>query len=158
MLFWTNRSHDMACCSIILLMRFNFTQAWISNHIPSKVWDEITYSVTNFNVEVLEWISKFIPNSLWMSLLIHEGLMLIHVHKGVPNSTKLFYNQNPLSRWLMHGVVNIEEFIFFTTRRHWKCTSFIFYWRTHVLDMVIIMLFVAWLNNEPGHLLALASV
>ena len=23
--------------------------AWISNHMPSKVWDEITYSFLNFN-------------------------------------------------------------------------------------------------------------
>ena len=39
--------------------------AWISNHIPSKVWDEITYPFPNFNgytVEVWEWISNFIPH------------------------------------------------------------------------------------------------
>ena len=27
--------------------------AWINNHIPSKVWDEITYPFTNFNVQPL---------------------------------------------------------------------------------------------------------
>ena len=39
--------------------------AWISNHTPSKVWDEITYPFLNFNgttVEVKEWISYFIPH------------------------------------------------------------------------------------------------
>ena len=37
---------------------------WISDHIPSKVWVEITYPFPNFNgttVEVSEWISNFIP-------------------------------------------------------------------------------------------------
>ena len=38
--------------------------AWISNHMPCKVWDEIIYTFLNFNgctVEVWEWISNFIP-------------------------------------------------------------------------------------------------
>ena len=37
--------------------------AWISNHMPSKLWDEITYPFPNFNgstVEVWEWMSSFI--------------------------------------------------------------------------------------------------
>ena len=35
--------------------------AWISNHLPGKVWYEITYPFQNFNgctVEVSEWISN----------------------------------------------------------------------------------------------------
>ena len=39
--------------------------AWISNHIPSKVWDEITYLFPNFNgctIEVWERICNFIPH------------------------------------------------------------------------------------------------
>ena len=28
--------------------------AWISNHMPNKVWDEITYSVLNFNGATVE--------------------------------------------------------------------------------------------------------
>ena len=35
--------------------------AWISNHMPDKVWDEITYPFPNFN-EVWEWISNFTHN------------------------------------------------------------------------------------------------
>ena len=38
--------------------------AWIRNHMPSKMWDEITYPLPNFNgftVEVWESISHFIP-------------------------------------------------------------------------------------------------
>ena len=36
--------------------------AWIRNHMPSKVWDEITYPFPKFNgctIEVWEWISIF---------------------------------------------------------------------------------------------------
>ena len=39
--------------------------AWISNHMPSKVWEEIIYPFPNFNgctVEVWEWISNFNPH------------------------------------------------------------------------------------------------
>ena len=39
--------------------------AWMSNHIPNKVWDEFTYQFPNFNgctIEVWEWISNFIPH------------------------------------------------------------------------------------------------
>ena len=39
--------------------------AWIGNHMPSKVWGEITYPFLNFNgaaIEVCEWISNFIPH------------------------------------------------------------------------------------------------
>ena len=38
---------------------------WISNYIPSKMWDEITYPFKNFNacaIEVWEWIGNFIPH------------------------------------------------------------------------------------------------
>ena len=38
--------------------------AWISNHMPSVLWDEITYTFTNFNgctVDVSEWMSNFNP-------------------------------------------------------------------------------------------------
>ena len=39
--------------------------AWISNHMPSKVSDEITHPFPNFNgctVEVWKWVSNFIPH------------------------------------------------------------------------------------------------
>ena len=37
---------------------------WISNRMPSKMWNEITYPFPNFNsmtVEVWEWVSNFNP-------------------------------------------------------------------------------------------------
>ena len=37
--------------------------SWISNHMPSKVWDEITFPFSNFNTtDVRELISNFIPH------------------------------------------------------------------------------------------------
>ena len=38
---------------------------WMSNHMLSKVWGEITYPFPNFNgctVEVWEWLSNFMPH------------------------------------------------------------------------------------------------
>ena len=39
--------------------------AWISNHMPNNVWDEIIYPFPNFNgatIEVWEWTSNFISH------------------------------------------------------------------------------------------------
>ena len=54
---------------LLLPTWFNFNTTWISNHMPNKVWDEITYSFPNLNgctVEVWEWewINNFIPHFL----------------------------------------------------------------------------------------------
>ena len=41
------------------------TSVWLSSHMPSEVWDEITYPFPNFNggtFEVWEWISNFLPH------------------------------------------------------------------------------------------------
>ena len=51
--------------TISLWMRIMQIPAWISNHMPSKVWDEIINPFPNFNgctVEVWEWISNFTPH------------------------------------------------------------------------------------------------
>ena len=39
--------------------------AWLSNHTPNKVWDEIVYPFPNFNgatIEVWEWIRNSTPH------------------------------------------------------------------------------------------------
>ena len=59
--------------------------AWISSHMLRKVWDEIIYPFLNFNgatVEVLEWISNFIPHII-MDAITYPclGLKLNHVSK-----------------------------------------------------------------------------
>ena len=51
--------------------------AWISNPIPSKVWDEITYQFPNFNdcaVDVREWISNWSHTLYWMWLLVRAEI------------------------------------------------------------------------------------
>ena len=59
----------VSCCSSpllpILQTWINFIPTWISNDMPSKVWDESIYPFPNFNgtaIEVWEWISNFIPH------------------------------------------------------------------------------------------------
>ena len=54
---------------------------WISNHLPSNVWDEIIYPYPNLNgatVEVWEWMSYFISH------FVMDGLKLNHVSKKGP--------------------------------------------------------------------------
>ena len=39
--------------------------AWISNHMPCEVWDEITYpfpNINSFTVEVWKWMNNFIAH------------------------------------------------------------------------------------------------
>ena len=59
--------------------------AWVSIHMPGKMWGEITHPFLNFNgakVEVQEWMSNFIPHFImdvyYLSML---GLKLNHVGK-----------------------------------------------------------------------------
>ena len=56
---------DLATWSSFYLDGLTLIPAWISNHMPSKVWDEITYPLPNFSacsIKVWEWISSFIPH------------------------------------------------------------------------------------------------
>ena len=49
----------------LLLTWINISPSVDSNHMPSKVWDEITYPYPNLNghaVKFWEWISSFIPH------------------------------------------------------------------------------------------------
>ena len=49
----------------------------IYNH--NKVWDEITYAFPNFDGEVCEWISNFIPRFTG-HVIIYAGIQV----KGAP--------------------------------------------------------------------------
>ena len=68
----------------------------ISNCTLYKVWDQITYSLPNFNgcsVDVWEWISNFIPHltgyvityPCWLFVLLYS-FSNIHVHAPSNNS------------------------------------------------------------------------
>ena len=64
--------------------------SWISNHMPSKLWDEITYPSPNFNgctVEVWEWISNFhsifYDGCYYISMLeLKLSPWILHCHWG----------------------------------------------------------------------------
>ena len=48
----------------VLALWINFNPSY-THHKHDKVWDEITYSLPNFNcaaIEVWEWLSNFIPH------------------------------------------------------------------------------------------------
>ena len=57
--------------------RLTLIPTWISNHMPNKVWDEITYPFPNFNgciMEVWEWVSNFIQQFIMdIIIYIHIG-------------------------------------------------------------------------------------
>ena len=53
------------CLRPLIPRGLTLVPAWISNLIPIKVWNGITYTFSNFNgytVEVWEWVSNFIPH------------------------------------------------------------------------------------------------
>ena len=56
------------------------SSAWINNHTPSKVSDEIIYSFPNFNgatVEVWEWVIYCIPHFI-MDVITYPCWDLVH--------------------------------------------------------------------------------
>ena len=76
--------HVLDCYIILVDLLPLVGHVWISNHIPSKVWDEITYPFPNFDGcigEVWKWISKFI-SYLVMGVITHATWTWIHVSKG----------------------------------------------------------------------------
>ena len=90
--------------------------AWISNHMPSKMWDEVTFPIPNFDgciIEVLELINDFVPY-FRMYFLIHAGINFFHVSKrGINNKCT----------W-SHGHCHHDHrylWIMQTNRSVWKC-------------------------------------
>ena len=89
-LYWYHTAHGyprvfLICCWWGLTL----IPAWISNHMPSKVWDEATYTFPNFNgctVNVWEWISNFILRFM-MDLIIYPcwDLSYSMLLKGFPS-------------------------------------------------------------------------
>ena len=55
------------------------TPEWISNHIPSKVWDGITYRFLNFSVttaDAWDWIGNLSHTLLGMTWFIYDGIQV----------------------------------------------------------------------------------
>ena len=78
-------AHHHSYCSRLgplLLTWFNFNPAWISNHMSSKLLDEITYPFPNFNgatVEVWERIINFLPHLIILDLMDYNGLIYARI-------------------------------------------------------------------------------
>ena len=73
-------------------------QARICNHMPSKVWDEITYPFPYFNGCTVdwEWISNFMSHFI-MRVTVYQCFGLIHVVKG----PQLLEGVRLLGGWLL---------------------------------------------------------
>ena len=77
--------------------------AWISNHMPIMVWNEITYPFSNFNggtVEVWEWISNFIPHIIMDVITLLKtftGTVMIFLHCAAVEFWEWISNFIPLS-------------------------------------------------------------
>ena len=65
----------------------------IPNSIPSKVWDEISYSFLSFNgytIEVCEWISNFVEY-FSLSVISYPCSNLIYISKWVQCYISIIY-------------------------------------------------------------------
>ena len=84
--------------------------ALIAYHIPTKIWDGITYPFPNFNsctIDVWEWISDFV--TLYngcndFSLLV---LHLINISKMVPHCDWYYIYMQGLFYWHMHNHMSV---------------------------------------------------
>ena len=94
--------------------------AWISNHMPSRVVDQVTYPFPNFNgvtVEVWEWISNFIPH-LMMDVIIHPCWVkrkqftryVWFVRKYTPCNPLAHLWQNTTLTWYFRGNIHLHWF------------------------------------------------
>ena len=87
-------------------LELTWIRTGISNHMPSKMWDKVTYPFPNFNgatVEVWEWkrnsITHFIIDIIIFSML---GLKLIHISKRglmICITTLIWLKRKPPSQW-----------------------------------------------------------
>ena len=93
-------SHGVVLCFAVVFQKFcgflwdiTFSiPTWTSNHMPSKVWDEITDPFSNFNgctVEVWEWLSNFIQHYNGCNYLSMLWFKLIYVSKRYQTITHL---------------------------------------------------------------------
>ena len=91
-----------------LFTNMEFIPAWISSHMPSKVWHEIMYQLPNFNgatVEVWQWISNIIPHFIGIWLLVSVNWM--------PNNIWYYVGFRSVEWWI--NLVYIKR----QTSNHW---------------------------------------
>ena len=97
--------------------------AWISKHMPSKMWEEITKSFPKFNdatVGVWEWLSNFISycimdviaNSWWDLSYTMLAMYQFHSPAGILlNTLKPIHNgwQSAYKKWIFMNVLIFQS-------------------------------------------------
>ena len=77
---------DCPCLiKVRLWLILTFIAAWTSNHMPSKVWNEITYPFPNFHgctIEVWEWIRNFIPHFIMIAIIYRTCWHKVYLRLG----------------------------------------------------------------------------
>ena len=94
--------------SPLCLHPYHLPSPWI-NHMPSKVWNEITYPFTNLNgciVDVWERVSKFIPH-IGCNCSIIWGLKVNHVSKRL-NVRSLETTASFMTSWWRHQMETVS--------------------------------------------------
>ena len=91
--------------------------AWISNHVPGKVWEEINYPFPNFTgctVEFCEWISRFTPHVIMDVITIHGDTKHNKAQRSsnTTHQSCVYFNSAPPSaaymcRWTGSALVQI---------------------------------------------------
>ena len=80
--------------------------AWISNHMHSKMWDEIIYPFPNFSdstIEVWEWISNFIQFYVWYTDIWYKPIMEVYYLSIHTRKRGLRSSIIHRSRWISAG-------------------------------------------------------
>ena len=102
--------------------RLTLISAWITNHMPSKVLDEITYLFPNFyggNISVWEWMINYIPHSImdvisypcsdWSLSISEKGLLTSVGHSLLnPSTTWYFFPKYDYISW--YGFLLLQYF------------------------------------------------
>ena len=115
--------------------------AWISNHMPSKVWDGITHPFLNLNdcaVEVCERICNFILHFIidvitdpcWIKVNLHkqEGPMVAFMCGGLTPDIIMF-QRRPIPK--LNGTTWLSIFLPGKQQRQWEYSPMLYAWDTH---------------------------
>ena len=112
---YSNRTGSLHASSPFYKHGLTLIPAWISDHILSKVWDEIIYPFSNFNdctVEVGEWISNFIPHFIFRNgcdYLSMLGSKLNQISKRGPGSSAAMYWVCGINRSLLSTMKGFSQ-------------------------------------------------
>ena len=132
----------------LLLTSINFNPNMA--HMPSKVWDEITYPFPNFNVatvEVWEWINNFIPHFI-MDVITHPCnhvskrchwwhiymSQMGHVNRAI--TSKMLTYHYPIVCWIPKNKLESKIRIILSKNCIWKCSLWHAWFCLHSMSLV----------------------